>query len=275
MSFTPLEDRIPLPAGGKFVVAGDWHGHIHEVTPIIKLCVEKGYDTIIHVGDFGTYVRHQGFLDSVDKLCSEHNIRIYFIDGNHEDFNYLYSLPLDSVGLRPVRSRLSHIPRGYRWSWEGVSFMGLGGAASINSPKLLAKGEWWEQEAITDDDILEAVLPGRVDVMFTHDSPVTASNSIANNASEQDAVLERFGTSAVRYCIEHRNRLAFVTNAVTPKILYHGHYHRAMRGSYVHMDAGSSPGYFYGLDQGGKPDNVIVASLDGTRKRIASLVEKY
>lgn len=277
MTTTPLNDRIPLPLDGNFVVAGDWHGHASEANMVIKSIKDSdiNVDTIIHVGDFGTYKRHQKFLDDLQLELHKNNIRIYFIDGNHDDFDYLYSLPLSDNGLRPVRANIFHIPRGYRWNWEDVSFMGLGGAASINSSKLQKQGEWWEEEALTDEDILRASIPGHVDVMFTHDSPATASNSLANNASEQDQVLERFGPKAVRYCINHRNRLADVTNAVTPKVLYHGHYHSTMKGAYVHMDPDASTGFFYGLNQGGRPDNIILTSVEGTRKRMARLSEKF
>lgn len=275
MTLTPLHERIPLPANGNYLIAGDWHGHQSEADMVLTLAVKSSIDTIIHVGDFGTYKKHQGFLDTTQRILAAHNIRIYFLDGNHEDFDYLYSIPLLSNGLRAVRDNIFHIPRGFRWSWEGVSFMGLGGAASINVEKLKKEGTWWEQEALTDEDILNASLPGKVDVMFTHDSPVTASNSIANSADEQSAVLERFGPRSVRYCIEHRNRLAQVTNIVTPKILYHGHYHRSMSGAYVHMDDRASTGYFYGLNQGGRPDNVIQTSLELTRDRMRKLHSKY
>jgi hypothetical protein len=63
------------------------------------------------------------FLDGVERAAATAGISVWFIDGNHENFNLLYSLPLDADGQRPVRDHITHLPRGYRWTWAGRTML--------------------------------------------------------------------------------------------------------------------------------------------------------
>ena len=58
------------------------------------------------------------YLDALSRQAKGARIPIWFIDGNHEDFDQLDALPLDEQGRRPVRDHITHLPRGYRWEWE-------------------------------------------------------------------------------------------------------------------------------------------------------------
>lgn len=45
--------RFPRPAGGRIVVAGDWHGDTAWAMHVIEQAAALGMDTILHVGDLG------------------------------------------------------------------------------------------------------------------------------------------------------------------------------------------------------------------------------
>lgn len=232
------------------MVAGDWHGSFAQADKVIRLCHDSGLDTIVHVGDFGIWHNDKPFLNQMEHLLSEWDIEMYFIDGNHEDFNRLYEKKILDDGTRYVRDHITYLPRGYRWDWHGVSFLALGGAVSIDRNHRVEGRSWWPQEALTDEDILTAQSGGPVDVMFTHDSPASAPNSICDDWQGQVKAMKYFGKEQLAACTDHRKRLQEVTDVTTPRILYHGHYHKRMSGIYLHGDDNNTVGEVFGLDQG-------------------------
>ena len=71
------------------------------------------------------------FLDGVERAAAAAGISVWFIDGNHEDFNLLYSPPLDDAFRCPVRDHILHISRGHRWTWAERAMLAYGGASSV------------------------------------------------------------------------------------------------------------------------------------------------
>lgn len=264
---------IPRPHDDKFIVAGDWHGNLDQALKVVNIAKAQNIDTIIQVGDFGAYPTNLRFLAHLRHALesAQRPITLYFVDGNHEHHLWLNSFPINQQGLRPIRHNIIHIPRGYRWEWDNLSFMGLGGAPSIrkrihDDPE---KNDWWAEEALTQADVLYASSQAPVDVMFTHDSPITAHNT---TATDQSYAISHFGSEAVRYCTEHRYKLAQVTNALTPRVLYHGHFHKYISTTFVHMNPQGTTAKAYGLDQGSAYSNSHkVTSLDKIRQTIREL----
>lgn len=239
---------VPPPHNGKFLVAGDWHAHIAEAKHVIGIAVKYGYDTIIHVGDFGFY-DNMSFLKETNNLLKKYNIRLLALDGNHEQFPYLYSFPVDpDTGLRPVRSNIFHLPRNTRWEWDGLSYLALGGAQSIDVRFRKAGESWWPEERITLEEASTAISEGHADIMFTHDSPMTFSNPITLNARGQLEAMRYFGAQALADCHSHQELLETVTNKVKPLVLMHGHYHVSQEKYFRHGDGSSA--YGISLDQG-------------------------
>ena len=77
-----------------------------------------------------------------------------FVDGNHENFDTLLGLPVDADGMRYLRDRIIHLPRGFRWEWGTTRCLAVGGAYSI-------------------DRILR--VPGRSLMVTTTERPVSAT----------------------------------------------------------------------------------------------------
>src|SRR6059058_2673772 len=70
-------------------------------------------------------------------------------------------------------------------TWKGLSFLALGGAASIDRKHRRDRYSWWVEEYLTEEDILTAQSSGPVDIMITHDSPYGAPNSITDDPQGQ------------------------------------------------------------------------------------------
>jgi len=255
------------------LVVGDVHGSFNQMDKAIRHAKDLGIDTIFQVGDYGIWYNDKKFLNQQQHLLEQWGIQLLFIDGNHEDFPRLYDKKILDDGTRYVRENITHVPRGYRWEWHGLTFMGLGGAASIDRKHRVEGRSWWPEELITVEDIIKAQEGGPVDVMFTHDSPRTAPNSVTDDFRGQMEAIEYFGASEVATCVDHRDRLAEVTNVTTPRLLIHGHYHMSMFGTYFHEDENNTSGDVRGLHHGVSPLSAYttVFNFDEVKARIEIL----
>lgn len=255
------------------LVVGDVHGSWQQMEKAIRYAHDSGLDTIFQVGDYGIWHNDKPFLNQQQHLLEEWGIQLLFIDGNHENFPRLYDKKVLDDGTRYVRENITHVPRGYRWEWHGLTFLGLGGAASIDKRFRRPGYSWWPEELITVEDILTAQAGGPVDVMFTHDSPRTAPNSVTDDYMGQLGAIEYYGAAEVAYCTDHRDRLAEVTNVTTPRLLIHGHYHKAMYGTYMHGDDNNTMGDVRGLDEGRSPitNYTMRLNFDDVKRRIEEL----
>lgn len=214
----------------RVMALGDSHGNTQFMEGALDLASRSKADVVHVVGDFGIWDHtHAGieFLNNVNDLAEELDLLVTFTDGNHENFDSLYSYPLGDDGWRRVRTSIWHAPRGHMWRWGSVNFLSMGGAHSIDGPGGVWKrgrgpgNGWWPQETITDEEIQTAVETmmdwanntpyAEVDVMFTHDAPrgVPLPPSIK-------------GYPAANL---NRDQLRQVYEIAQPQLLVHGHYH--------------------------------------------------
>lgn len=260
---------VPSPHDNRYIVAGDWHAHPAEAKHVIDLAVKEGIDTIIHVGDFGFY-DNMSYLKQTNEYLKRHNIRILAIDGNHEEFPYLHSFDIEPVtGLRPVRSHIYHLPRNTRWEWDGVSYLALGGAQSIDVRFREEGKSWWPEERITPEEAQTAIEGGHADVMFTHDAPASFPNQITSDQRGQREAMRYFGVQALADCRSHQELLASVTDVVQPHLLFHGHYHVTNAGWYRHdYDV---PAYGISLNQGLFAGNTSIITPESLKPILTSV----
>jgi len=147
-------------------VHGDSHGQFDKFIENLNQLMSD--DIVIHVGDFGFY------KPSIDKLIAAFPdglpCLVLVVDGNHEDFNYLYRFPIEN-GLRKVFENLYHVPRGSVLDIDGKLFGFLGGGESIDYTSRVKNVSWWEEERISDDDVLALIdrCDGdQLDYLITH-----------------------------------------------------------------------------------------------------------
>lgn len=210
--------RVPK----RIVFAGDWHGNANFALAATALAhYEHKADVILHTGDFG-YDFTPGFLAALNDLLMRQNMALMFVDGNHENFDWLLSQPVDKkTRLRPLAERIWHIPRGTKWTWGGVRFLGLGGAVSIDKLARVPGESWWPQEALTSPQLIKARRVGQVDVMITHDCPT----DVFIPGVDDGRPVPVSWRPMLAECHANRAKLAGVVNAVKPWLLVHGHYH--------------------------------------------------
>jgi hypothetical protein len=224
------------------LVAGDTHGNGRWFNRLFETALAEGCDAIFQLGDFG-YWEHQAsgvlFLEHINNLAEATEIPVYWIDGNHENHTLLRKRygpggklhSLTPEGFWKIRENVFYVPRGTRWSWAGKSFMGLGGAYSIDKeyrlimeqnvtrdthgnlrPGTGSRSAWWPEEELSAEEIeksLEDLTP--LDVLFTHDKP-RGSNPAWNRKDYAE-------------CYPNQDRVSEVVNALHPKLLMHGHLH--------------------------------------------------
>lgn len=216
----------PLADPDVITLAGDWHGDADFARRVIKRAPSGGNGNrlLVQLGDFGVWPGPAGtrFLDEVAATLRQMDAVLLFVDGNHEDHPQLLGYPLRPDGLRVVRPRLYHLPRGFRWQWHGQRWMALGGAHSIDRPKRTEGVDWWPEEVLTAEQAAAAKAGGPVDYLVTHDCPAGISMpGIRDPEPGQPKELYDELVIEARY----RAQLRDVVVAVQPRRLFHGHYH--------------------------------------------------
>ncbi|TXH09929.1 MAG: hypothetical protein E6R04_06595 [Spirochaetes bacterium] len=210
----------------QIAVAGDWHGNLDWAVRALKWLHQQGIRVVVHTGDFGFWregvARTELYLDGVGKVCDDLDMVVLWIDGNHEDHERLQNIPVDEEsGVRPVRDRVIHLPRGFRWTWHGKKWLALGGAASVDRDLRTEGFDWWPSEVISFADARHAVSGGRADVMVTHDAP-----DQVKIPGITDRERSPFTPEIQRYADNHHALVGTVVDEVKPAVLFHGHMHR-------------------------------------------------
>lgn len=210
----------------RLLVCGDTHGNLgHFVRHLLPAATDENVDAIVQVGDFGyTWPGDHGRFEAVDDALRARGLTMYWVDGNHDNYTDLRQRGIfESDKPEPMTDNITYLPRAARWEWDGVSFMSLGGAISIDKARRTKGLSWWPDESLSYRQIECAVAGGPVDVMLTHDCP----KGVRPLEKYLESETARWG---VPYKTEfastqHRAALATVTDAVTPALLVHGHYH--------------------------------------------------
>jgi predicted phosphodiesterase len=239
--------------------AGDWHANGLWAEAAIRYASELGAEQILQLGDFG-YDFEPEYLDLLDRTLTELDLRLWFVDGNHENFDVLYRAPVGPYGRRELRSRIDHLPRGYRWTWDGVGFLAAGGAYSIDREFRELGDSYWLEEEITDADVAACANGGGTEVMVCHDCP----SGVAIPGLEETA---RFWPpEQLTRAAAHRDRLRAIAEAVRPRLIWHGHYHLAYATT---AELGYGPVAVCGLDcdETRLEDNLVVIEIAALARR--------
>jgi hypothetical protein len=214
---------------GRYVLlVGDTHGNGRWLVSAINVAAENGISRILQLGDFGIWPGPDGvwFLDYVSDAAAGAGVRVDFVDGNHEDFDYLDALR-DSAercedGSVEIRTGVHWWPRGSVAKWHGKHIGFLGGAVSVDRNHRAAHRSWWPTEVLTDDEVdgfitnvRTCVAGGKIDVLATHDSPAEMNIPAAG----------RWPADAIADSELLRGRISRAIAAVRPDIVVHGHWH--------------------------------------------------
>ncbi|MFD3594309.1 metallophosphoesterase [Nocardia sp. NPDC058640] len=239
----------------RVMIAGDWHGNSYHAVDAITHAAEQGVEAILHVGDFG-YRFAPTFLAKVQRALEDTRLALGFVPGNHDSYLYLDLREQEhGVTAIPLRPNLFYLPRTYRWTWSGVSFLALGGAHSVDR-LWRARGEWWARETIGAGEAFTAANGGHADVMICHDVP----DGVRIPCIEGNP--HGFPESEIVAAQRHREQLRRVVDVVQPAHLFAGHYHCRLDTT-LDGDDYQTVVHILDMDGGRMSDNVMVVDLAG------------
>lgn len=251
------ETLLTVADPARVLVAGDWHGNTHRGVGVIQSAGIRGIPVVLQLGDFGFWVpgaNSDAYLDTLNAACEEYGVELLWVDGNHEDHRTLNSLPLNDIGVRPIREHITHLPRGFRWTWHRRRWMSLGGAHSVDKHMRKEGRSWWPEEYLSDADIDRAVGGGPVDVIVAHDCP--------DRVDIPGLAPDGFWPAAqIADAEAHRFLVGKVVDATKPGILFHGHYHRRYNAVRTLPSGGQTAIIGLGDDSSSTRDNVRLLNL--------------
>lgn len=214
-------EDIPFPEHAQHLAfLGDWHGNLHFAKKAIE-ALPADTEVAIHTGDFG-YNFNDSYLNAVNRSARKQDIVVMFVEGNHEDHTWLNAQPVDADGVRRLRPRVWHLPRGFRWEWFGMKFLALGGAHSVDRQSRIPGVSWWDDETLSYGDVEKAIQGGQADIMICHDAP--SGHFIPGLAPPG-----MFPYSETEQAERHRELLEHVVKQVDARYIWHGHYHSKYR----------------------------------------------
>lgn len=229
-------------------LTGDTHGEFTRFNS--RLFTEQKEltrdDIIIVLGDFGIWHDTKDEKYWFDWL-SEKSFTLCFVDGNHENYDRIYSKEFPIVDFhggkaQKIRNNIYHLMRGYVFEFESKKFFCMGGARShdISDGILDIKDfvdeeefrktiyqwdkdrkmfrvnhiSWWEEE-----------IPSQAEMDL-------GKKNLAENNFEVDYVLSHCLPQSIAYCIgfkENDSLTQYFDNLLLDlkfKKWYCGHYHR-------------------------------------------------
>lgn len=209
-------------------ITGDLHGG----TDFDKLSLENfpeqatmtKDDYLIITGDFGlVFSNFKQELELREDLASRNFTSIY-VDGNHENFSVLDSLPkhLWNGGLvNFINDSIIHLCRGQVFEIQGLKFFTFGGADSIDKELRIVGRTWWAREMPSSEEYAEGIRNldkhnWEVDYILTHDCSVRTFEKM-----KELAWVDKPETPLRDYLDEVEERVTF-------KKWFFGHYHEEL-----------------------------------------------
>ncbi len=244
------------------MIAGDWHGDTNHARKTVRRAAAMGAKKIMQVGDFGFWTHEEDgvtYLDALNEECRKHGVKVYFVAGNHENWDHLDWLERNGAktynGMTVIRSHIRYTGRVKRWSFDGKWFQAVGGAVSIDKASRTLGKTFWLQEQVPENVVKGLENAGKAsDYLLTHDAPTCAPFRfrLKNDPDSQ----------------KHRELMNRIGKVVKPTLWFHGHYHTWMENyGFMHQSGYSS---VYGLEMNGDFYNYVVLDTDNDSVQTAT-----
>ena len=175
-------------------------------------------DYVIICGDFGGVWDGSNEEKYWVKWLKSKKFTTLFVDGNHENFEMLYKLPLVSFGggvAHKVDDGIYHLLRGEVYNVDKKRFLVFGGANSHDKEYRIEGKNWWRTEMPTEAEYKNAELnlekhDFKFDYVITHCAPTFVQKSIAPSY-ENDELTDFFER---------------INSNISCKKWFFGHYHK-------------------------------------------------
>jgi len=247
-------------------IAGDWHGNKGWARLRLLDFADLGITKVLQLGDFGLWQGNNGmkYLHRINKVLQENNQTLYVTLGNHENYILVSALTVINSGenagwlYNPIYPNILYAPRGHRWEWEGVSFVSLGGANSIDRVYRVEGVSWWPGEQIGYGDIFRTREGGYADIFLAHDCPEGVPLFGGHKAGTGN-----WSSEDIKYAERSRRSLRQAVDVVKPELFFHGHYHFLAEYNTVLKDEEDKDYTLHtiGLDQDTHHHNIGVLTL--------------
>lgn len=180
-------------------IIGDTHG----ISSYYNEFINSDDELLLSVGDFGflwsdSDVLNNTFLNHFEKRYPYKKIIVTC--GNHENYNSIEQLPLVKIygaNARLARKNVFYLERSEIMKIDGLTFLSIGGADSIDRYIRRINSEWWEQEKISNEDIIKAIKNSEnenIDIVITHSPPWCINKELFTFSAmigDSDANLDR------------------------------------------------------------------------------------
>lgn len=254
----------------RVLVVGDLHGNTGAAFEVIDHAAAVGADLILQAGDLGWFPkdqRGQVFLRKVEKRLDQLRLNLWWVDGNHEHFDSLAVRPIDTDGRRQLSEHVWHLPRGFRWIWDGTVWVAVGGAVSVDKAFRTEGKTWFAAEELTDEEAFRIIAVGPADVVLSHDAPlgVPFLRHLLRQALPAWRRESQWPTGTVIRSDEHQRRLRRVVEGVGARRVFHGHHHIRYSDT---LAASHGPVSIEGLGMDTDPLEARCCLVDGSGKPI-------
>lgn len=210
----------------KIAFLGDLHGNTNNAYKLIDFIMEHDNpDLLIQVGDMGVMGElFEKYLNKLNKKLESYNIELWFIDGNHENFNWLLNKVKNPHGLNSITSKIKYIPRGTMLTLGKKNFYFCGGAFSIDKFMRTIYKSWWPQEILSKEETEELInyynenySNYKIDYFISHDTPLFEHYQDDSIFMNQSDFYEDYS---------HKMNLRKIYELTKAPKIIHGHYHR-------------------------------------------------
>lgn len=210
----------------KIAFLGDLHGDTNNAYKLIDFIMEHDNpDLLIQVGDMGVMGElFEKYLNKLNKKLESYNIELWFIDGNHENFNWLLNKVKNPHGLNSITSKIKYIPRGTMLTLGKKNFYFCGGAFSIDKFMRTIYKSWWPQEILSKEETEELInyynenySNYKIDYFISHDTPLFEHYQDDSIFMNQSDFYEDYS---------HKINLRKIYELTKAPKIIHGHYHR-------------------------------------------------
>lgn len=193
-------------------IISDLHGdkNFKGLQEYLRIAEEN--DLLIVLGDIGLKFEDTAENHEFTNYFLNIKKNIAFIDGNHENFAYINSFPVDtwkSGTVNRLSEHIVHMKRGSVFEIEGKCFFAFGGCKS--SPKWAEMGLWYAGEEATEEECRYAY-----------------ENLKKHNFKVDYVLTHKYESGPVgpKTCINLMKLTEFIEGNVAYRKWYSGHWHR-------------------------------------------------
>jgi len=136
-------------------------------------------DYVIVLGDFGLLWQKNNTYRYWLDILSQKKFTLLWLDGNHENHEWIDSLPVETWNggkVHRITDNILHLMRGQVFTIDGKKFFVCGGALSVDKEMRTEGISWWAREQVSYAEMEESfrnleLNDNHVDYILTHTCP--------------------------------------------------------------------------------------------------------